>query len=206
MAQSSETGKCILVVDDDSGIRALLKELLERAGHRVAEASSGTEAIAKLRDLEPDMVISDVQMQNGSGYEVCRTLRRQMRADVPFIFLSGTRTEVYDRVAGFEFGADDYIVKPLEPEELLARVRALLRRGGSRGAATPERPHGLTRRELEVLQLLAEGRSQQTIAHDLFLSESTVAKHIERILKKLSVRSRAEAVARAHQENIVSGR
>ena len=198
---SAET--CVLVVDDDVNIRTLLRELLGQEGYIVIEAASGIEAIATLRTSSPDLIISDVQMANGSGYEVCRALRQQLGRDVPFMFLSGSRTEAYDRVAGFEFGADDYIVKPFDPEELLARVRALLRRAGAASAQSPLADYGLTPREREVLELLAAGRSQKEIAAELHLSSGTVGKHVERILKKLGVHSRAEAVARAHHEQLV---
>ena len=201
---STET--CVLVVDDDVNMRTLLREVLGQEGYGVIEAASGTEAIATLRTSSPDLIISDVQMANGSGYEVCRALRQQLGRDVPFMFLSGTRTEAYDRVAGFEFGADDYIVKPFDPEELRARVRALLRRAGAPSALSPLVDYGLTPREREVMGLLAVGHAQREIAAELHLSSATVGKHVERILKKLGVHSRAEAVARAHHERLVTHR
>ena len=201
---SSKT--CVLVVDDDGNIRTLLRELLGQEGYSVIEAASGTEAIATLRTSSPDLIISDVQMADGSGYDVCRALRQQLGRDVPFVFLSGTRTEPCDRVAGFEFGADDYIVKPFDPEELRARVRALLRRAEAPSALSPLVDYGLTPREREVMGLLAVGRAQREIAAELHLSSATVGKHVERILKKLGVHSRAEAVARAHHERLVTQR
>lgn len=195
-----------MVVDDDAKLRALLSELLAREGYSVTVAASGSEAIAKLHASSPDLIIADVQMANGSGYDVCRALRQELGRDVPFMFLSGTRTESYDRVAGFEFGADDYMVKPFDPEELLARVRALLRRAAAPSAPSPLVDYGLTPREREVLGLLALGRSQMEIAAELDVTSATVGKHVERILKKLGVHSRAEAVARAHHEHLVTPR
>jgi DNA-binding NarL/FixJ family response regulator len=97
-------------------------------------------------------------------------------------------------------GADDYLVKPFAPDELLTRLRSLLRRVDAAEAA---RPHDLTPRELEVLTLLAEGLEQGEIARQLVISPKTVSTHIERILSKLGVRSRAQAVALAYREDLV---
>jgi DNA-binding NarL/FixJ family response regulator len=198
----------VLVVDDDAGVRALVRETLEQAGYSTVEAASREEALEAARERLPVLVVTDVQMPDGSGYEVCLRLREEHGDELPIIILSGTRREAYDRVAGFEFGADDYMVKPFEPEELRARVRALLRRSGhSRARASSPSPSAvLTPRELEVLRLLAEGLNQAEIAKQFVVSPKTVGKHIERILKKLSVRSRAEAVAKAYGEGLVEPR
>jgi DNA-binding NarL/FixJ family response regulator len=119
--------------------------------------------------------------------------------------------ETPDRVAGLLIGADDYIVKPFDPDELLARVRRLLLRS-SRSANGTDRRRGhsdalaaLTPREREVLGLLARGSDQEEIAASLFISPKTVATHIQRLLAKLGVHSRAQAVAFAHQEQLLDG-
>ena len=111
------------------------------------------------------------------------------------MFVSGERVEPCDRVAGLLLGADDYVVKPFAPDELIARVRRLVVRSASDepGALRSK----LTRREQEVLQLLASGLTQPEIARELVISSSTVASHIEHILDKLGVHSRAQAVALA---------
>jgi DNA-binding NarL/FixJ family response regulator len=122
------------------------------------------------------------------------------------IFVSGERREPFDRVAGLLIGADDYVVKPFDPDELLARVHAVLRRAGPVGTAEDVSSAAdlqLTPREQEVLSLLAGGTRQLDIAGELFISSKTVATHIQRILGKLGVHSRAEAVALAHQRNLV---
>jgi DNA-binding NarL/FixJ family response regulator len=201
-----KSGATILVIDDDDKLRALICDMLVNAGYEVVPAVSGDEGIAAMRDRPPDLVISDIQMPGRSGYEVCRAVRAEF-GDIPFMFLSGTRTEPYDRVAGFEFGADDYVTKPFDPDEFVARVRALLRRSSRTDAAAappaPETSGDLTPRELEILQLLAEGLAQGEIAARLFITQKTVAKHIERILKKMDVHSRTEAVARAYREGLI---
>jgi DNA-binding NarL/FixJ family response regulator len=115
------------------------------------------------------------------------------------MFVSGERTESYDRVAGLTIGADDYLAKPFEPDELLARLRGLLRRCGATSFVSP-----LTRREQEVLSLLADGLDQDEIARRLVISRKTVGSHIERILAKLGAHSRAEAVALAYKLQLVA--
>jgi two-component system nitrate/nitrite response regulator NarL len=114
------------------------------------------------------------------------------------IFLSGTRTDRLDQIAGLLIGADDYIVKPFDPEDLLARARRAVARSQSSGGANRD-DWPLTRRESEILALLADGLTQREIASRLFISPKTVGTHIQRILGKLGVHSRAQAVALAHR-------
>ena len=191
-----------LVVDDDPGLLGLLERLLELEDLEVTAVASGEAALAAAREERPDLAILDVNLPGLSGYEVCRALRELYGPALPIVFVSGARTEPYDRVAGLLLGADDYLVKPFAPDELLARVRALLRR------AAGERPRAsrLTAREQQVLQLLAGGLSQRDIADMLVISPRTAGKHIERILEKLEVRSRAQAVAVAYRDDLVAAR
>jgi two-component system, NarL family, secretion system response regulator SalR len=116
---------------------------------------------------------------------------------MPIVFVSGSRTESYDRVAGLLVGADDYIVKPYAPDELLTRIRHLVRRSKS---LSPSVTAGLTSREREVLRLLANGLRQEDIAERLFISRKTVGTHVGNILRKLGVRSQAQAVSVAYRE------
>ena len=191
----------VLVGEDDDCLRALLVHALEEEGFSTAAVSDGTEALEAARVQRPLLAVLDVNLPGASGYEVCRLLRDAYGVELPIMLMSGERTESFDRVAGLLIGADDYLVKPFATEELLARVRALLRRAGANGAAPP--PLKLTARELEILQLLAEGRRQTEIADGLVISPRTVGTHIERILGKLGVHSRAQAVAFAYREGIV---
>lgn len=115
----------ILIVDDDPEIVSFLKRGLAFEGYLIDTASDGSEALAKVRDTEPDLVILDVMMPSIDGIEVSRRLRQG--SDIPILMLTARGT-VADRVAGLESGADDYLVKPFAFDELLARVRALLRR------------------------------------------------------------------------------
>jgi DNA-binding response OmpR family regulator len=192
----------VLVVEDDDGLREMIAALLERAGYATLEATCGEDALATAAERTVDLALLDVDLPGLSGFEVCLRLREQQAgAEVPIMFVSGTRVEALDRVAGLMIGADDYLVKPFAPEELLARVRALLRR------AQPHARNGnrarLTRREREVLGLLAMGRSQAEIAADLVISPKTVGTHLERILGKLGVHSRAQAVAVAYRHGLL---
>ena len=119
---------------------------------------------------------------------------------MPVVFISGSRTESFDRVAGLLVGADDYVVKPYARDELLTRIRSLLRRSRPLVSAVGSK---LTRREREVLQLLAEGFQQGQIAERLFISKKTVGTHLANLCRKLDVHSQAQAVAIAYREDIL---
>lgn len=116
----------ILVAEDDDVTREAIRDLLIAEGHQVMEAADGTAAIRTWRASKPELVLLDIMMPGASGYDVCRTIRRE-DAHVPLAFLSAKSEEV-DIVLGLELGADDFIRKPFGKHELLARVRALLRR------------------------------------------------------------------------------
>jgi DNA-binding NarL/FixJ family response regulator len=193
------TTETVLIVDEDERDRAELARLLVAAGYAVIEASSGEEAIGIVREQDLSLALLGVALDDVSGYEVCRTIREEMGSEPPVIFVSGNRTESYDRVAGLLIGADDYLSKPYAADELLARVRALLRRKRRQSPPTA----GLTARELEVLTLLAEGLTPDAIAARLYISTRTVGTHIENVFRKLGVRTRAQAVAFAFREGLV---
>jgi DNA-binding NarL/FixJ family response regulator len=197
----------ILIVDDDESFRELVVLLLERAGYGAAQAASGEEALAAVNRERPAAVLLDVQLDGMSGYALCRELRDQFGEQLPIIFLSGARIEPSDRVAGLLIGADDYMTKPLDTDELVARVRRALTRSEAAGRSSNGRPTGaasrLTPRERDVLRLLAEGLGTAAIAERLYISPKTVGTHVQRILAKLHMHSRAEAVAFAYREGLV---
>jgi two-component system nitrate/nitrite response regulator NarL len=212
LGRDAGCGVPVLVADGDAQSRALIAELLERIGSRPYEAASGPDALALAESVQPALVILDVALPGISGYEVCHELRDRFGDTMSVVFVSSARGEPLDRVAGLLIGADDYLVKPFHPDELLVRVRALLRRRhGDRNGHEEAREDGdsllatLTMREREVLALLAEGRNQGEIALELVISPKTVATHIQRVLAKLGVHSRAQAVAVAHREGLVEG-
>ena len=187
----------ILIVDDDPTMRELLSGLLDQAGLPTRQVASGEEALADARRQRPRLVLLDVRLPGVSGYEVCRELRQRFGEQLPIVFVSGERVEPFDRTAGLLLGADDYVVKPFAPDELIARVRRLVARV-SPPAEETDRPK-LTRREGEVLHLLADGLAQPEIAQELVISSKTVSSHIQHILAKLGVHSRAQAVAAVHR-------
>jgi DNA-binding NarL/FixJ family response regulator len=190
----------VLVAEDDRLVRELMCELLRRDGYEAIAVESGEQALDAAAAEPPALVLLDINLPGLSGYEVCSKLRRLYRDSLAIVFVSGVRVESYDRVAGLLVGADDYIVKPFAPDEFLGRVRGALRRVEPNGNVLSL----LTPREREVLTLLADGLEQAAIAERLVISSKTVASHIERILGKLGVRSRAQAVAVAYREGLVS--
>jgi diguanylate cyclase (GGDEF)-like protein len=127
----------ILVADDDPRILQLLNIVLERAGYGVVLAQDGSEAVRLAQILVPDMILVDIMMPHMDGFEVCRQLRNDTRTShLPIVMLT-SRSAVGDKVTGFESGADDYVTKPFDLDELLARIRALLRRAGELPVKSP---------------------------------------------------------------------
>ena len=117
----------ILVVDDDARLRGLLSRYLAGEGFRVTTADNAADARAKLRAINPDLMVLDVMMPGESGLDLTAALRREQGHDLPVLLLTA-RGAPEDRIAGFEAGADDYLGKPFEPRELVLRIRAMLRR------------------------------------------------------------------------------
>jgi two-component system, OmpR family, response regulator len=128
--------RTILIVDDDPHIRQLLSFALAKAGHATLEAEDGEEALAAVAAKAPDLVVLDINMPKMDGLEVCRRLRAE--GELPILFLSSRDDEI-DRVLGIELGADDYVVKPFSPREVVARVTAILRRTAPRPAKVEAR-------------------------------------------------------------------
>jgi DNA-binding NarL/FixJ family response regulator len=188
----------IVIVDGDAEALALARGTLRRAGYTTCEARDGENVHELVRRERAQLVLLEVSLPGTSGYEVCRRLRDEFGEQLPIIFVSGERTAELDHAAGLLLGADDYLVKPLFPDRLLPSVRRLLAR--SEGDRQPR----LTRREAEILSLLAAGRNRSEIAAELVISRKTVGKHIEHILAKLDVHSEAQAIAAAFREGLVA--
>jgi DNA-binding response OmpR family regulator len=201
----------VLLIEDEENIADMLRGFFEREGYRFLHALTGEDGLVRMRDRAPNVVLLDLNLPGMDGVEVCRTIRSS--SDVPIIMLTARDSEV-DKVVGLEIGADDYVTKPFSPRELLARVKAVLRRAeeqkiapkvieveryeidsGRREVRTPEgdivRP---TAREFDLLWYLAENRSlvlsraqilQAVWGYDYFGETRTVDVHIRQLRKKI---------------------
>jgi two-component system response regulator MprA len=168
LSEVDQIGGRVLIVEDDVDIADVLRRSLRNEGYEVRTSADGVEALDVAAGFTPDLVVLDLGLPGMDGVEVCRRLRSD--GDVPILMLTA-RAETEDRVTGLDSGADDYLVKPFERQELLARIRALLRRRPPRGAASlevsdltlnpdtrevrrGEREIELTNREFELLEFL----------------------------------------------------
>ena len=137
----------ILLVDDEPRVREVVAAYLLRDGYRVQTAADGDSAIRYLAEFKPDLVVLDLMLPMVSGFDVLREIRRN--GDLPVILLTA-RAEEVDRVSGLELGADDYVVKPFSPRELVARVRSVLRRSAPKASNSPGSLEGLNFHGLEI--------------------------------------------------------
>ena len=200
--------KTILVVDDETRLRDLLRIVLENRGYRVIEAENGKQALSVFDENAPDMVILDVMMPEMDGLACCSRLRA--KSSCPILMLTA-KGEDYDQVRGFDCGADDYIIKPFTPMVLVARVEALFRRSQSqqrtsfgsiridqdaREVTVDGTPAMLSRKEYELLVYLAENENislsrdqilEGVWGYDYLGSPNTVDTHINRLRTKLGV-------------------
>ena len=141
---SSKTQYTLLIIDDDTALTELLVEYFERFGHKLLTAATAADGRFRLRRDHPDLLILDVMLPDADGMELCRTVRAE--SDIPIVMLTA-RGDLPDRVLGLEFGADDYVPKPFEPRELVARIETLMRRSRTTPARKLTTGGGL---ELEV--------------------------------------------------------
>ena len=207
---SRDTGQRILLVDDEPRIREVVANYLRRDGYLVQTASDGATARRRLREFEPDLVVLDLMLPAVSGFDVLSEIRRD--GDLPVILLTA-RAEESDRVAGLELGADDYVVKPFSPRELVARVRTVLRRAAPRPTPGPVEFDGvavdagrrvasvngkaleLTAREFDLLAFLV-AHARQVFSRGELLERvwgssaewqdpATVTVHVRRIRQKM---------------------
>ncbi len=202
----------ILLVEDEQAVQEVARLYLEKDGFRVVSAVDGEEALEQVRSANPDLVILDIMLPKKDGWTVCREIRRHL--SVPIIMLSA-KGEEYDRVLGLELGADDYVTKPFSPRELVARVKAVLRRSSAAGTNSTEpalrypgltvdtvahlvevegRAVSLTPKEFELLAFLA-ARPRRVFSREQLLAAvwgyeypgdtRTVDTHIKRLREKL---------------------
>ena len=196
----------VVVADGDERSRRAIGRALQRAGYETVEVGTGAEAIAAVQEQDAALLMLEIVLPDMTGYEVCSELREEDGYKLPIFFLSGTRTEPIDRIAGLLLGADDFIVKPFDVNEVVVRVHRFVSRRSSAGAGNGRDSSlpNLTAREQEILALIAEGARQAEIARRLSISQKTVATHIQNLLGKVGVHSRAELVARAYQLGLVA--
>lgn len=220
----------ILIIDDDGDIRDVLRIALSQAGFQTSEAADGLRGLEAIERIKPDLVVLDIGLPEMDGLEVCRTVR--MTSDVPILFLTAQGDEI-DRIVGLEMGADDYLPKPFSPRELVARVKAILRRGGTMAEDQPLR-HGiievdptrhltrvrgeveaLTAREMDLLVKLMK-RPDQVHARpalvdaiygtNVHVSDRTMDSHLRNLRAKLGAAGCSDAEETMHGIGIRMGR
>ncbi len=152
-ATPTTPGHRLLMIDDDVDLNALLGEYLARFGHRLRTATTAAEGLRALARDRPDLLILDIMLPDKDGLTLCREIRAEH--DVPIVMLTA-RGEVADRVVGLELGADDYVPKPFEPRELVARIESVLRRYAARGPRDALTCEGL-RLEVETRRVVLDG-------------------------------------------------
>ena len=219
----------ILIIDDDANIRDVVRIALTQAGFQTQEAGDGREGLAAVMRIKPDLVVLDIGLPEMDGLEVCRTVR--VNSDVPILFLTAQGDEV-DRIVGLEMGADDYLPKPFSPRELVARVKAILRRGGTTPEDQPLR-HGvlevdparyltrvrgevvaLTAREMDLLVKLMtrpdQVHSRPALVDAIYgvnihVSDRTMDSHLRNLRAKLRAAGCADAIDTMHGIGIRMG-
>lgn len=208
----------IMVVDDDFNINQLIKLYLEKEGYKVTSVQDGNQALKVFKDNPPALVVLDLMLPGMDGWDICREIRKI--SDIPIIMLTA-KGETFDKVLGLELGADDYMVKPFDPKELMARIKAVLRRhkpakeDDSTEIAYPNLSVNLSQysvtyygkqiefppKELELLYFLASNPNKvftreqllgQVWGFDFFGDSRTVDVHIKRIREKLNKESADE--------------
>lgn len=209
--------KRLLIVDDEPNLLRALEALLGAEGFEVTTARSGAEALVKLAQGLPDLIISDIRMPGMSGYELARQLHDSSRtALVPIVFLTA-KGEAGDRIEGFRAGVDAYFTKPFLPDELLAVVNNILNRverthaqiakmiGQSEKDDAEFNDEGLTEAENRIATSVARGLSNKEIAAEMQISVRTVENHISHILDKKHFNNRVEIARHVLEKRWVSG-
>lgn len=194
--------KRLLLIDDDPNLILLVKDYLEFRGYEVITAENGREALEVLENDVPDMIVCDVMMPEMDGYDFVSNIRENERTSwIPVLFLSA-KGQAQDRIKGLNVGADVYMVKPFEPEELVAQVEASLKQAFRRQQSNdggdneskiqvPFDVH-LTQTEMKVVQFVARGLANKNIADELNVSQRTVESHVSNMLGKTGLHNRTE--------------
>lgn len=203
--------KQLLLIDDDPNLILLVKDYLEFRGYQVKTAGNGREALDILQNNTPDMIICDVMMPEMDGHTFVKHVRDNPETEwIPILFLSA-KGQSQDRVKGLNTGADVYMVKPFEPEELVAQVESSLKQASrlfkqqSKGLSGPtiQVPFDveLTPTELRVVQFVARGMANREIADELKVSQRTIESHVSNMLGKTGLHNRTELARWAIENN-----
>ena len=196
--------KRLLVVDDEPNLLRAVEACLRAEGFEVATARSGREALLRIAQTVPDLIVSDIRMPGMSGYELAEQLHASARTSlVPVVFLTA-KGEMADRIKGFRAGVDAYLTKPFEPDELIAVIKNIVERvdrthaqianliGADKDQAAAFHDEDLTDAETRVAESVARGLSNKEIAAELEISVRTVENHISHILDKKRFGNRVE--------------
>lgn len=220
----------ILVVDDDARLRNLVRIALERSGYEVITASDGRGALTHATREQPHLIVLDVGLPEMDGFEVCRKIRNT--SEVPILFLTARDDEI-DRVLGLELGADDYVTKPFSPRELVARIRAILKRSAPTAPLQQTLVHGVLALDQEARHCLVSGQAvaltgtefalleqfmqqpQTLVARPKLIgaiwgahsdvSDRTLDSHLRNLRRKLGDAGCAEAIETVHGQGIRLG-
>lgn len=205
--------KELLLIDDDPNLILLVKDYLEFRGFTVTTAENGRDALDVLSSMNPDMIICDVMMPEMDGYAFVEKVRSNPETEwIPILFLSA-KGQSQDRVKGLNTGADVYMVKPFEPEELVAQVESSLKqasrlikqqaKGGNGSGPAIQVPFDveLTPTELRVVQFVARGMANREIADELKVSQRTIESHVSNMLGKTGLHNRTELARWAIENN-----
>jgi|SRR5699024_2697733 len=195
----------VLVIDREERTRKLLKLHLENNNYTVIKASDRKAVLQLIQTERPDILVLDVLAPELSGIEVCKMLRKDpLYCDLPIIFMSKLNTKE-SIIKCLDAGGDDYVIKPFDPDELIARINAILRRMNRSYLKTEEIEtyEPLTQQEINVLRLLKQGYTNKEIANQLFLTEGTVKIYNHYIYQKLQVNNRIQATTKAKKMELI---
>ncbi|MBO1347705.1 MAG: response regulator transcription factor [Hormoscilla sp. GUM202] len=207
--------KRLLLVDDDPNLILLVRDYLEFRGYGVMTADNGRQALEILEQEDPDMIICDVMMPEMDGYTLVKQVRENPKTNlIPFLFLSA-KGHSADKVKGLNRGADVYMAKPFEPEELVAQVESSLKQASRLLANKPPRAIStepifqnvpadvtLTPTELKVVQFVSQGMANREIAGEMNVSQRTVESHVSNMLTKTGLHNRTELARWAMENNM----
>lgn len=194
----------VLVIDDEYKIRSLVELYLLENEYEVILAGTGAAGLQAIERSCPDVIVLDIVLPDMSGFEVCKRIREHR--EIPVIYLSCLQ-ESEAIVKGLDFGGDDYLTKPFDPNVLVARINALLRRAKGRKLVVQEKKKNsyeqLTYQERRILEWIEKGYTNKEIAVKLNLTEGTIKMYNHVLFQKLQVKNRTQAIVLAKEENLI---